>query len=42
MRHRVSVFNLSPDCLGDDGHCHVPAGPLHPYDFRQPHQLTDG
>jgi hypothetical protein len=33
------IFGHGP-CLGDDGHCHVPAGPLHPYDFRQSHQLT--
>lgn len=33
------VFGHGP-CLGDEGHCEVPPGPLSPYDFRGPHQLT--
>jgi hypothetical protein len=33
------IFGHGP-CLGDEGHCDVPAGPIQPYDFRPPHQLT--
>jgi tyrosinase len=27
-------------CLGDEGHCDVRRGPINPYDYRLPHQLT--
>jgi|tagenome__1003787_1003787.scaffolds.fasta_scaffold20814402_2 hypothetical protein len=27
-------------CWGDPGHCDVPPGPLHSYDYRPPHQLV--
>ncbi len=27
-------------CYGDDGHCHVPAGPRDPFDKRPPHGMT--
>lgn len=33
------VFGHGP-CLGDEGHCDVRGGPIHPYDYRLPHQLT--
>jgi hypothetical protein len=33
------IFGHGP-CLGDEGHCDVPPGPIQPYDFRPPHQLT--
>ncbi|HEY2141234.1 MAG TPA: hypothetical protein VGG98_04135 [Solirubrobacteraceae bacterium] len=33
------VFGHGP-CLGDEGHCEVPPGPVSPYDFRDPHPLT--
>jgi hypothetical protein len=33
------VFGHGP-CLGDEGHCDVPAGPVSPYDFREPHPLA--
>ena len=33
------VFGHGP-CLGDEGHCSVPSGPVSPYDFRDPHTLT--
>jgi tyrosinase len=28
------------DCFGDEGHCHDPGGPIHPFDYRRPHPLT--
>jgi tyrosinase len=33
------VFGHGP-CFGDEGHCEVPAGPIHPFDYRAPHQLN--
>jgi hypothetical protein len=33
------IFGHGP-CLGDEGHCDVRAGPINPYDYRLPHQLT--
>jgi tyrosinase len=27
-------------CFGDPGHCKVPSGPIHPFDYRRPHMLT--
>jgi tyrosinase len=33
------VFGHGP-CYGDDGHCAVPEGPIHPFDYRRPHQLN--
>jgi hypothetical protein len=33
------VFGHGP-CFGDEGHCDVPAGPIHPFDYRAPHQLN--
>jgi hypothetical protein len=33
------IFGHGP-CLGDDGHCDVRRGPLTPYDYRLPHQLS--
>lgn len=33
------VFGHGP-CYGDEGHCEVPAGPVHPFDYRQPHPLN--
>lgn len=33
------VFGHGP-CLGDEGHCDVRTGPINPYDYRLPHQLT--
>jgi hypothetical protein len=33
------VFGHGP-CLGDEGHCDVRRGPINPYDYRLPHQLT--
>jgi len=33
------VFGHGP-CYGDEGHCEVPAGPIHPFDYREPHQLN--
>jgi tyrosinase len=33
------VFGHGP-CYGDDGHCAVPAGPIHPFDYRGPHPLN--
>ena len=33
------VFGHGP-CLGDEGHCEVPSGPVSAYDFRAPHALT--
>jgi len=33
------VFGHGP-CFGDEGHCEVPAGPIHPFDYRPPHQLN--
>jgi hypothetical protein len=27
-------------CVGDEGHCEVPSGPLHAFDHRPPHKLT--
>jgi len=33
------VFGHGP-CFGDEGHCEVPAGPIHPFDYRSPHHLT--
>jgi hypothetical protein len=33
------IFGHGP-CLGDEGHCDVRRGPIHPYDYRLPHQLT--
>lgn len=33
------VFGHGP-CFGDDGHCHVPSGPIHPFDYRSPHPLN--
>jgi hypothetical protein len=32
------VFGHGP-CLGDEGHCEVPAGPIHPFDYRGVHHL---
>lgn len=32
------VFGHGP-CLGDEGHCAVRTGPIHPYDFRPAHPL---
>lgn len=32
------IFGHGP-CFGDDGHCEVPAGPIHPFDYRRPHPL---
>jgi hypothetical protein len=26
-------------CYGDEGHCEVPSGPIHPFDYRRPHPL---
>lgn len=33
------VFGHGP-CYGDEGHCHVPEGPIHPFDYRRPHPLN--
>jgi hypothetical protein len=33
------VFGHGP-CYGDEGHCAVPQGPLHPFDYRRPHPLN--
>jgi hypothetical protein len=33
------VFGHGP-CLGDEGHCDIRGGPINPYDYRLPHQLT--
>jgi hypothetical protein len=33
------IFGHGP-CLGDEGHCKVPSGPVSPYDFRDPHPLA--
>jgi hypothetical protein len=33
------VFGHGP-CYGDDGHCEVAAGPIHPFDYRRPHPLN--
>jgi hypothetical protein len=33
------VFGHGP-CYGDDGHCAVPEGPIHPFDYRRPHALN--
>lgn len=33
------VFGHGP-CFGDEGHCNVPQGPIHPFDFRRPHELN--
>ncbi len=33
------VFGHGP-CYGDEGHCKVPAGPIHPFDYRPPHALN--
>jgi hypothetical protein len=27
-------------CYGDEGHCEIPTGPIHPFDYRRPHPLT--
>jgi hypothetical protein len=27
-------------CYGDEGHCEVPQGPIHPFDYRPPHDLN--
>jgi hypothetical protein len=32
------VFGHGP-CWGDEGHCEVPSGPIHPFDYRRPHPL---
>lgn len=32
------VFGHGP-CFGDEGHCEVPTGPIHPFDYRPPHHL---
>ena len=32
------VFGHGP-CLGDEGHCEVPPGPIHPFDYRTVHHL---
>ena len=32
------VFGHGP-CFGDEGHCDAPAGPIHPFDHREPHAL---
>ncbi len=33
------VFGHGP-CFGDEGHCEVPKGPIHPFDYRPPHPLN--
>jgi hypothetical protein len=33
------IFGHGP-CLGDEGHCDIRRGPINPYDYRMPHQLT--
>lgn len=33
------VFGHGP-CYGDEGHCRVPQGPIHPFDYRRPHPLN--
>ncbi len=33
------VFGHGP-CFGDEGHCEVPPGPIHPFDYRPPHPLN--
>jgi hypothetical protein len=33
------VFGHGP-CFGDEGHCDVPSGPIHPFDYRPPHPLN--
>jgi hypothetical protein len=33
------VFGHGP-CYGDEGHCEVPSGPIHPFDYRSPHPLN--
>jgi hypothetical protein len=33
------VFGHGP-CFGDEGHCEVPSGPIHPFDYRPPHALN--
>lgn len=33
------VFGHGP-CYGDEGHCEVPQGPIHPFDYRRPHELN--
>jgi hypothetical protein len=35
----IYIFGHGP-CLGDEGHCDVRSGPINPYDYRLPHQLT--
>jgi tyrosinase len=27
-------------CFGDPGHCEIPSGPIHPFDYRRPHMLV--
>lgn len=34
-----NVFGHGP-CFGDEGHCEVPTGPIHPFDYRRPHPLN--
>lgn len=34
-----NVFGHGP-CFGDEGHCDVPTGPIHPFDYRRPHPLN--
>lgn len=34
-----NVFGHGP-CFGDEGHCEVPKGPIHPFDYRRPHPLN--
>jgi hypothetical protein len=33
------VFGHGP-CFGDEGHCEVPPGPIHPFDYRTVHHLA--
>jgi hypothetical protein len=33
------VFGHGP-CFGDEGHCDVPPGPIHPFDYRSVHHLA--
>jgi hypothetical protein len=33
------VFGHGP-CFGDEGHCEVPPGPIHPFDYRTLHHLA--
>jgi len=35
----INVFGHGP-CFGDEGHCEVPTGPIHPFDYRRPHPLN--